>query len=106
MSTTSHTVKPTAMAEWVILLSALTSTQERGGSAPCLRDPGPFTSDNYRERAEAAAACAGCPALSECRAYADSQAETWHVWAGTDRTPTTRTAAVLDSTPSTERNPA
>lgn len=93
MSTTSHTVKPTAMAEWVILLSALTSTQDRGGSTPCLNDPEPFTSGSWQQRAEAAAACSYCPVLAECRAYAESQAETWHVWAGTDRTtkPKTKT---------------
>lgn len=79
------------MAEWRSLLDAIASTQDRGGSTPCLNDPERFTSESRQQRAEAAAACSHCPVLSECRAYADAQAESWHVWAGTDRSPTTRT---------------
>ena len=94
---TSNPVRPTAMAEWLILLSALTATTERGGSTPCLNDPEPFTSGSWQQRAEAAAACSGCPVLSQCRAYADAQAESWHVWAGADRTPATRTTERTNS---------
>lgn len=87
---TSNPVKPTAMAEWRLLLDAISLTQDRGGSTPCLSDPEPFTSGSWQQRAEAAAACSHCPVLSQCRAYADAQAESWHVWAGTDRTQATR----------------
>jgi hypothetical protein len=87
---TPHPVKPGALDAWVALLACLLSLTDRGQSTPCLRDPGPFTSDDRHERAEAAVSCSYCPVLTHCRAYADAQAETWHVWAGVDRTPTTR----------------
>lgn len=87
---TTAVVKPTAITQWLTLLDAITSTTDGGGSTPCLNDPEPFTSGSWQQRAEAAAACSHCPVLTECRAYADAQAETWHVWAGADRTPTTR----------------
>lgn len=88
--TTPHPVKPGALDAWLALLACLFNLTDRGQSTPCLRDPAPFTSGDYRERAEAAAACSYCPVLSECRAYADAQAEGWHVWGAVDRTPTTR----------------
>jgi hypothetical protein len=79
-------LKPTAADAWLSLLLCLVELQEGGRSTPCLRDPEPFTSDDQRERAEAAAACAGCPALVECREFAEANAEPAHVWAGVDRT--------------------
>lgn len=81
------------MAEWLTLLDAIASTTDRGGSTPCLNDPEPFTSGSWQQRAEAAAACSHCPILSACRDYAEAQAESWHVWAGVDRTPRQRTTA-------------
>ena len=55
---------------------------------PCQLDPGPFTSDDWHERADAAKDCHPCPIRAPCDAAgADEPA---HVWGGTDRTPTTR----------------
>lgn len=84
------TVKPSAMVEWLTLLNAIAKVTEQGSSTPCTRDPEPFTSEDYQQRIEAAAACAGCPVLSQCRDYAEANAERWHVWAGTDRTKAAR----------------
>lgn len=54
---------------------------------PCEADPEAFTSDDRHEREEAAEACAHCPLLAPCGAYAELADEGWHVWAGVDRTP-------------------
>lgn len=63
------------------------------GGRPRCGDPGDdrWTSDDPTDRAEAAALCAGCLVLDACRAAADEADERWHVWAGVDRTPKTRT---------------
>lgn len=59
-------------------------------SVPCIRMPDQWTSESYRDRVEAAAACTHCPVLDACAAYADAAREQWHVWAGRDRTTATR----------------
>ena len=87
---TAVTIRPDALPAWNALGGTLTHLRAEGRSAPCVVDPAPFISDKVTERREAAAACAGCPALTACRRFADAQGETWHVWAGVDRTPTTR----------------
>ena len=71
------------------LALALDDLATRGRSTPCQIDPAPFTSDRPAERREAAEACAPCPILDACRDSADTLRESWHVWGGRDRTPTT-----------------
>ena len=72
------------------LRDALVDLARRGRSTPCQIDPAPFTSDELEERREAAQACTGCPILDPCRTTADAIGETFHVWGGADRSPTTR----------------
>lgn len=69
------------------LLRQLAARDAVGRPVPCRVDPEPFTSENYRQRAEAAQACGACPLLNPCREYAQAQDERWHVWAGVDRRP-------------------
>lgn len=76
---------------------ALLNLADTGRRTPCQRDPGPFTSDDWHERADATEQCRPCPVLAACDAVGVDEAA-W-VWAGVDRTPTTRT-----TTPNTERN--
>ncbi|QYJ05386.1 WhiB family transcriptional regulator [Nocardioides panacisoli] len=77
-------LKPDAAPRFIELLHLVDQ------NTPCVVDPAPFSSDDRAERAEAAEACQWCPALEACAAYADAQRETWHVWAGVDRTPKPR----------------
>lgn len=85
------TLSPDAQATWLALGGTLAALAEVGCATPCQVDPHPFTSDHPAERREAAIACvSACPALSACRRFAEAQGETWHVWAGEDRTSTTR----------------
>lgn len=86
----SNPVRGHAKDAWLSLLLCLVNVTDSGRSTPCMHDPGPFTSDDCRERAEAAAACLGCPALNECHEFAELNAEPAHVWAGVDRTGTTK----------------
>lgn len=79
---TKFNIRPEAAPLFIRLLHAL----DHG--VPCVVDPEPFTSDDRAERVEAAESCQWCPALEECRTYADAQGEKWHVWAGVDHTPT------------------
>ncbi len=75
-----------AQPAWAALqheLDELTATRRR---TPCSVDPNPFTSDDPDERAEATAACAACPVLIECAAFAYANHETAAVWAGVDLT--------------------
>lgn len=53
---------------------------------PCQREPDQFTSDDRRERAQAALACRMCHRLAACHEAAETNNETWHVWGGIDRT--------------------
>lgn len=46
-----------------------------------------WTSEAAQIRSKAAERCGGCPALWECRSYADAAGEPFGVWAGIDRTP-------------------
>lgn len=84
-------VHPDAVPAWQDLARLLARLTDAGVQVPCQVDPDPFTSENYRDRAEAAQACRWCPALDTCRRFAESNAESWHVWAGVDLTARTRT---------------
>lgn len=75
-----------AVPAWVALGHVLAALER---PTPCQVDPGPFGSDSAAERREAAYACGACPALKACGRYADAARETWLVWAGEDRTPST-----------------
>lgn len=58
-----------------------------GRPPPCLVDPEPFTSDDPRARAEAAAACTtACRLLELCGLTALMSEQRWHVWGGVDVT--------------------
>lgn len=75
------------------LTAALLALASRGQRPRC-GDPGArdlWLSDDYDERAQAAAWCNGCPVWQECGAAAESRQERFGVWAGQDRTPDTRT---------------
>lgn len=52
---------------------------------PCRTSPETWFADDLAERDLAIAACAHCPALTECRAYADAAGERHGIWAGVDR---------------------
>jgi hypothetical protein len=80
-------LRPAAEGAFHQLLLARSGLTSR---TPCEVDPDPFTSDDHRERTEAAEACAYCPLLEHCREYAELAGEVWHVWAGADRTPRQR----------------
>ncbi len=67
---------------------ALLNLADTDRRTPCQLDPDPFTSDDWHERAEAAEQCRPCPVLAACDAVGDL--EKFHVWGGSDRTPTTR----------------
>lgn len=68
------------------LTRALLDLADNGRRTPCQLDP--FTSDHWHERTEAAEQCHPCPVLTACDAVGATE-PAW-VWAGADRTPTTR----------------
>lgn len=67
---------------------ALLDLADERRRTPCQLDPGPFTSDDWQERGEAAERCRPCPVLAACDAV--GACEGFHVWGAVDRTPTTR----------------
>jgi hypothetical protein len=79
-------------AAWVALVDSLADSAAAGRVAPCLVDPEPFTSESQDERAEAAVACASCPALLACARFAVAADEADWVWAGVDLTATGKPA--------------
>lgn len=80
------TVRPRAVPAWHALGGALAGLEAEGRTPFCVTDPAPFTSDDYRERREAATACAACPVVAACQRFATDNAEPAHVWGGIDRT--------------------
>lgn len=89
--TDAHTVSPDAVPAWQALTSAVARLERR---VPCVAMPTAYVSDDHRERAEAAQACAHCPALQACQTFARANRERWHVWGGTDLTTAYGTRAV------------
>ena len=79
-----HEHEPASLAD------ALADLAETGRTTPCQREPDLWTSDDHKERTEAANACQMCPLIDPCRTHAEANAETWHVWGGIDRTKTSR----------------
>jgi Transcription factor WhiB len=49
-----------------------------------------WTSEDYTQRAETIPLCTGCDLLDLCAQYATELKASFGVWAGIDRTPTTR----------------
>ena len=71
--------------------AALLSMAHREQRTPCQgRDAALWLSEDHTERAAAIPLCAGCELLTYCHEYATEIKVTFGVWAGTDRTPTTR----------------
>lgn len=89
-----HVLDPPARRARANLDAALIDLLQARRSTPCMNDPEPFTSDSREERALAAEACAHCPVLVPCRAYAEAADERCFVWAGQDRTPDQSSTAV------------
>jgi len=77
------------------LTQALIALAVRGERPRCSDpvDHQRWTSDDQHDRKIAAAWCAGCPILRECRAAAEARQEKWHVWGGRDYTRTNRKAS-------------
>lgn len=65
------------------LVRAVARALDRGARVPCLgRDE--WTSDDYRDRREAATACAPCPVLAQCDDTATTHRPLYGVYAGRD----------------------
>ncbi len=76
-----------ATAQWLTLTTTLAALEQAGRRVPCRgASSDAWTSEDAGTRKEAADACQHCPALALCTAYADAARESWHVWAGRDRT--------------------
>ena len=73
--------------------AALLTMAHREQRTPCQgRDAWLFLSEYYAWRAVAIPLCAGCDLLDMCHEYATELKVTFGVWAGIDRTPTSRKA--------------
>ena len=75
------------------LTRALAQLLDRGRRTPCQQSGSTrdyWTSDVREEREWAAASCRFCPVLPECRAAVEQMKERWGVWAGADRTRSSR----------------
>ena len=83
------------------LTRALLDLADDGRRTPCQLDPGPFTSDDWHERGEAAEQCHPCPVLAACDAV--GALERWHVWGGAERTPSPTRATRPTTTEGTPR---
>jgi len=71
--------------------AALLNMAARDQRTPCQgRYAWQWLSEYYAWRAEAIPLCAGCDLLTYCHEYATELKVTFGVWAGIDRTPTTR----------------
>lgn len=83
-------IRPEAERAWLRLGSVLRTLEDVGRLVPCVTEPDAFTSPHHEIRAGAARLCLTCPALEDCRAFADLNRERAWVWAGRDRTPGSR----------------
>ena len=71
--------------------AALLTMAHRDERTPCQGwDADLFLSEDHTERAAAIPLCAGCDLLDLCAQYATELKTSFGVWAGIDRTPTTR----------------
>ena len=74
------------MTARLVLTHALGMLRDRGFTVACTSS-NDWLSNDARDRARAAQACAGCLVLTLCHAAAEEMAERHNVWAGVDRTP-------------------
>lgn len=73
--------------------AALLNMAARDQRTPCQgRYAWQWTSESHTWRAAAIPLCTGCDLLTYCHEYATELKATFGVWAGIDRTPTTRKA--------------
>jgi len=73
------------------LSSALLTMAHRDERTPCQgRYSELWLSEDYTQRAETIPLCAGCELITKCADYATELKASFGVWAGVDRTPTTR----------------
>ena len=72
--------------------AALRSMTYREQVPPCADGSDRWTSEDYTQRAETIPLCTGCDLLDLCAQYATELKASFGVWAGIDRTPTTRKA--------------
>lgn len=78
-----------ALPSWRALNATLASLDDK---VPCAGSTGDrWTSERRSERALAAAACAGCRAMAECRSFATASREIWSVLGGQDHRPQPQT---------------
>ncbi|HEY5180148.1 MAG TPA: WhiB family transcriptional regulator [Dermatophilaceae bacterium] len=70
--------------------AALRSMTYREQVPPCADGSDRWTSEDYTQRAETIPLCVGCSLLARCAQYATELKASFGVWAGIDRTPTTR----------------
>ena len=74
--------------------AALLTMAHRDERTPCQGwDADLFLSEDHTERAEAIPLCTGCDLLDLCAQYAAELKASFGVWAGLDRTPTSRKRA-------------
>jgi hypothetical protein len=74
------------------LSAALLTLAARDQRTPCQgRYSELWTSEDYTQRAETIPLCAGCDLITKCADYATELKASFGVWAGVDRTPSTRT---------------
>lgn len=63
-----------------------------------------WTSEDENTRADAARRCDGCPCTTECHEAATETRERFGVWAGVDRSPTTRKPAHPKTSPTEQEH--
>lgn len=80
-------IRPEALPAWRLLCDVLDGLADAGRRTACQSDPEAFTAERPTQRDEAAAACAHCPALIPCAAFAEANTEVVFVWGGRDREP-------------------
>jgi hypothetical protein len=74
------------------LSAALLTLAARDQRTPCQGRYGAlFLSEHFTRRAAAIPMCTGCDLITKCADYAAELKASFGVWAGVDRTPSTRT---------------
>jgi hypothetical protein len=76
----------TTLTPHEVLTAALVQLRDADQATPCQRHPCRVFG-SIEEREAASRACAGCPILEPCRAYAEWARESHGVWGGVDRSP-------------------
>lgn len=87
----AHAIPSTAERAWLRLRFEIDRLVDDDTPPPCVgRDAGLWISEHVGEREAAAHRCGSCPALDACQQYADTAREPFGVWAGRDRSKTTK----------------